>query len=52
MMIFALTFVVSCEVLGMSAPFVSSYWGHVMLKCCKYTIDDSKVYVSLPFIST
>ncbi len=33
-MTFALTFVVSCEVLGLLAPFVGSCWGHAMSKCC------------------
>jgi hypothetical protein len=33
-MTFALTFVVSCEVLGLLAPFVGSYWDHAMSKCC------------------
>ncbi len=47
----ALTFVVSYEVLGLSAFFVRSCWGHVMFKCCQYAINDSKVCVSLPSIS-
>ncbi len=29
-----LTFVVSCEVLGLLASFVGFCWGHAMLKCC------------------
>jgi len=33
-MTFALTFVVSCEILGLSTFFVGSYWGRVMFKCC------------------
>jgi hypothetical protein len=33
-MTFALTFVLSCEVLGLSTPFVGSCWGHAMFKCC------------------
>ncbi len=40
-----LAFVVSCEVLGLSTPFVGSCWGHVMFKCYQYAIDDSKVCV-------
>jgi hypothetical protein len=28
-----LTYVVSCEVLGLLAPFVSSCWDHAMSKC-------------------
>jgi hypothetical protein len=50
-MISALTFVVSCEVLGLSTFFVGSYWGHAMFKCCQYVIDDFKICVGLPFIS-
>jgi hypothetical protein len=48
---FVLTFVVSCEVLGLSTPFVGSCWGHAMSKWCQYAIDDSKVCVNLPFFS-
>jgi hypothetical protein len=33
-MTFPLTLVVSCEVLGLLAPFVGSCWGHAMSKCC------------------
>jgi hypothetical protein len=33
-MTFALTFVVSCEVLGLLAPFVGFCRGHAMSKCC------------------
>jgi hypothetical protein len=29
-----LTYVVSCEVLGLLVPFVGSCWGHAMSKCC------------------
>jgi hypothetical protein len=50
-MTFVLTFVVSCEVLGLSTPFVGSCWGHAMSKWCQYAIDDSKVCVNLPFFS-
>jgi hypothetical protein len=50
-MTFALTLVVSCEVLGLSTFFVGSYWGHAMFKCCQYVIDDSKVCVGLLYIS-
>jgi hypothetical protein len=46
-----ITFVVSCEVLGLSTPFVGSCWGHVMFKCYQYVIDDSKVCANLFFIS-
>ncbi len=47
----ALTFVVSCEVLGLSTFFVGFYWGHAMFKCCQYVIDDFQICVGLPFIS-
>ncbi len=43
----ALTFIVSCEVLGLTAPFV----GHAMFKCCQHAINDSKVCVGLTSIS-
>jgi hypothetical protein len=43
--------VVSCEILGLLAPFVGSYWGHAMSKCSQYSIDDSKVCVGLSSIS-
>jgi len=29
----ALTFIVSCKVLGLTTPFIRSYWGHAMSKC-------------------
>jgi hypothetical protein len=50
-MTFALTSIVSCEVLGLLAPFVGSYWGHAMSKCCQYSINDLKIYASLNPIS-
>ncbi len=50
-MTFALTTIVSCEVLGLFTPFVGTCWGHAMSKCCQCAIDDSKVYVSLTSIS-
>jgi hypothetical protein len=46
-----LTFVVSCEVVGLSTFFVGSYWGHAMFKCFQYVIDESKVCVGLLSIS-
>jgi hypothetical protein len=49
-MTITLTFVVSCEVLGLTTPFVRAWWGHAMSKCCQYAIDDSKVCVGLIFI--
>ncbi len=30
----ALTFVVSCKLLGLTTPFIRSCWGHAMFKCC------------------
>jgi hypothetical protein len=27
-------YVVSCEILGLLAPFIGSCWGHAMSKCC------------------
>jgi len=30
----ALTFVVSCKLLGLTTPFIGSFWGHAMFKCC------------------
>jgi hypothetical protein len=45
----ALTFVVSCEVLGLQTPFVGSHWGHIMSKCTQYATDDVKVFTGLTF---
>jgi hypothetical protein len=50
-MTIALTNVVSCEVLRLATPFVGSYWGHEMFKCCQHVIDDSKICGSLITIS-
>jgi hypothetical protein len=44
-------YVVSYEVLGLSAPSIMACWGHVMSKCCQYAIEESKVCVGLPSIS-
>jgi hypothetical protein len=46
-----LTFVVSCELLGLTTPFVGSYWGHAMFKCCQYATDDTKMSIGLTLIS-
>ncbi len=46
-----LTFVVSCKLLGLTIPFVGSYWGHAKFKCCQYAIDDTKVSIRLTLIS-
>jgi len=47
----ALILIVSCEVLGLTTPFVGSCWGHAMFKCCQHAIDDFKICVNLAFIS-
>jgi hypothetical protein len=44
-------YVVSYEVLGLSAPSIMACWGHVMSKYCQYAIEESKVCVGLPSIS-
>jgi hypothetical protein len=46
-MTFALAFVVSYEVLGLSAFFAGFCWGHTMFKCFQYEKNDSKVCDSL-----
>jgi hypothetical protein len=46
-----LTSIVSCKVLGLTTPFLGSYWGHAMLKCYKYATDNIKVYIGLISIS-
>ncbi len=33
-MTFSLTFVVSCEVMGLSVPFVGAFRDHITSKCC------------------
>jgi hypothetical protein len=50
-MISILTFVMSCEVLGLSTPFVGTCWGHAMFKCCQCAANDSKVCIGLTSIS-
>jgi hypothetical protein len=50
-MTIALIYVVSCEVLRLATPFVGSYWGHEMFKCCHHVIDDSKICGRLITIS-
>jgi hypothetical protein len=42
-----LTYVVSCEGLGLAQPFVESCWGYVMFKCHQYATHDSKVSINL-----
>jgi hypothetical protein len=44
-----LTFIVSCKVLGLLAPFVGSCQGHTMSKWCHHAMKDSK-YVGLTSI--
>jgi methylaspartate ammonia-lyase len=46
-----LTSIASCEVLGLTTPFVGACWGHTMSKCCQYATNDSKVCVGLTSIS-
>jgi len=46
-----LTTIISCEVLGLTTPFVGACWGHAISKCCQYATNDSKVYVGLTSIS-
>jgi hypothetical protein len=46
-----LTSIVSCEVLGLTTPFVGPCWGHTMSKCCQYLANGSKVGAGLTFIS-
>lgn len=50
-MTIALIFIVSCKVLGLTTPFIRSYWGHVMSKCYHYAIDNIKVSTILTLIS-
>jgi len=47
----ALTFVVSCETLGLQTPYVGSCSGHAMSKCDQYVTDDAKVCTKLTFVS-
>lgn len=46
-----LTSIVSCKVLGLTTPFIRSYWGHAMSKCYKYATYNIKVYIGLTSIS-
>jgi hypothetical protein len=46
-----LTSLVSCEVLGLTTPFVGACWGHAMFKCCQYATNDSKICVGITSIS-
>jgi hypothetical protein len=50
-MAIALTFVFSCEVLGLAISFLGTCWGHVMFKCCQHAVHDYKVCHDLTFIS-
>ncbi len=36
---FALTYIVFCEVFGLSTPFVCTCWGHIMSKCFQYVTN-------------
>jgi hypothetical protein len=50
-MTISLTFIVSCQVLRLTTPFIKSYWGHTMFKCYKYATHNIKVYTRLTSIS-
>jgi hypothetical protein len=50
-MTIVLSSIIYCKVLGLTTPFIGSYWGHAMFKCCKYAIDNIKVYIGLTSIS-
>jgi hypothetical protein len=50
-MTIVVTFVVSCELLKFTTPFIGSCWWHAMSKCCKYATNDTKVYTRLTLIS-
>jgi hypothetical protein len=38
-----LTYVVSCQALGLTTPFVGACWAHAMFKCYQYATNDNKV---------
>ncbi len=42
--------IVSCEVLGLTTPFVGACWGHAM-STCQYATNDSNVCADLISIS-
>jgi hypothetical protein len=46
-----LTFSFFCELLGLTTPFIRSYWGYAMSKCFQYATDDIKVSIGLTSIS-
>ncbi len=50
-MISLLTSIVSCEVMGLSIPFIGACRDHTMSKCRQYAIDDLKVCNGLTLIS-
>jgi hypothetical protein len=50
-MTIALISFVSCEVLGLTTPFVGSCWGHAMSKCCQHATNDYKVCGGLTTMS-
>ncbi len=43
--------IVSCVPLMLPQPYASSYFGHVMSKCCKYATYDLKVCASMRKVS-
>jgi len=50
-MIFALTYVVFCEVLRLATPSIWACWGHTMFKSCQYATNNFKICVNLISIS-
>ncbi len=43
--------IISCKGLGLAQPFVGSYWGLVMFKCCYYATNDSILFFGLTIVS-
>ncbi len=52
LMIFALTYVMFCEVLRLSASSIWACWSHTMFKSCQYATNNFKICVNLTSIST
>ncbi len=46
-MIFALTYIMFCEVLRLLAPCIWACWGHTMFKSCQYVANNFKICVSI-----
>jgi hypothetical protein len=51
MLAFALTSVVSCELLQLPSPFSGTCFGHVMSKACQHAIHDTKLGVKMKEVS-